>query len=361
MKTSTAALLGVFVLASTVGACSAAARLADLQPPSLADYHPAALSFHAVRRPRVQLGIDVDFYAHPDQDVTAIARSDVAYVKSLHANAMSVSFPFFASGLHSSEAYAGAETPSPADLAIVASVAEKAGLYLSIRPLLDASSIAGESRTDWRPSDTRAWFRNYERFLRPYARMAQKARIPEFIAGAELSEFQDSHYWKQLDAAIAKIFKGALAYSNNWYNQPGQSRQEVSGVHELVDAYPPVQVGQHASVAELTAGWSAYDRTLPRGTVLGEVGIAAQPGAYAKPFVVRWPGRPLVPAIQSRWFSAACDSAGHERLGGIYFWPMTFGQDLRAPPDAGDPGSFVDGEGASAIATCFQTLAGAAG
>jgi len=358
------AALSALLLVAIVGACSAAAHISSLQPPSLNGYHQhraAPLTFHTVPQPRVQLGINVDFYAYPGENVGDIARTDVAYVKRLHANAMSVSFPFFEAAFNSSMIIPNAATPTPADLTILASVAEQAGLFFSIRPLLDSGSIGGQSRTNWAPPRMRLWFANYQRFLLPYAEMAQKALIPELITGAEFTRFQASPYWVQLDSSLSAVFNGALAYSNNWYTQPNEPAQAIRSVRELVDAYHPVEVGQGASVAQLTAGWDSYLRTLPAGTVLAEVGIAAQPGAYTAPFDVQWPGRPIVPVIQSRWFTAACNSAVDVNLGGIYYWPMTFGQSLTVPPDTSNPSAFVDTIGASAISACFGRLAGASG
>jgi hypothetical protein len=89
-----------------------------------------------------------------------------------------------------------------------------------------------------------------------------------------------------------------------------------------------------------------------------EVGIAAVPGAYAQPYQNYWKAAKLVPAIQVRWFTAACDAARNERLGGIYFWALGLGQTLATPPTIADPTSWVDGPGAKAISSCFLRLAG---
>ena len=48
----------------------------------------------------MQLGIDIDLYTYPGQDFAAAAATDIAYIASLHANSMSISFPFFMSGPH---------------------------------------------------------------------------------------------------------------------------------------------------------------------------------------------------------------------------------------------------------------------
>jgi hypothetical protein len=52
--------------------------------------------------------------------------------------------------------------------------------------------------------------------------------------------------------------------------------------------------------------------------------------------VVNWPGRPIAQAVQSRYFTAACNAVAREHLGGIYFWAIGIGQDLSVPPGAAD-------------------------
>ena len=113
----------------------------------------------------------------------------MAYIKSLQANSVSISFPFFMAGPSSSAVYAKNTTPSPAQLAVLVNNAEAAGLYVSIRPLLDESTL-GRSRVHWSPDDPAAWFVSYQRFLLPYAAMAQREKVPEFIVGTELSKIR---------------------------------------------------------------------------------------------------------------------------------------------------------------------------
>jgi len=314
------------------------------------------LAYRSVPAPAIQRGIDIDLYTYPGQDIAAAASADVAYAKGLHANAISVSFPFFTPGPDSSIVEGNNTTPSPAELALVASTAERAGLYVSLRPLLDEGPRSIDtSRTAWKPADPAAWFASYQKFLLPYAAMAQRTRIPEFIDGAEFSAFGGSPFWNSLVTALRTVYRGTLVYANNW-GIP-LTGNGGAGVQESVDSYQPLKVPVRASLAQLIAGWRAYDRTLPSGTVQTEIDIAAVPGAYAQPYQTTWKVTRLVPTIQTRWFTAACDAVASERLGGIYFWAVGFGQALNSPPTASSPTSWVAGPGAQAISSCFQMLA----
>ncbi len=357
----------VAAAAATVAGCAAASHLATVQPPrpTSAAGVPQATPIPAIvgklpawaGKPARQLGIDVDFYVYaPGEDVSGIAAADVAYARSLHANSLSVSFPFFTDGWRGDTVYGNGETPSPADLAIVAAAADRAGLYFSIRPLMDESSLHHKGgRTKWTPTHPAAWFASYEQFLKPYAEMAQGEHIPEFFTGAEFDRFNSSPYWAKLDAYLRRYYHGALAYANNW-DIPIAKTVNTEQVTQTVDAYPPTSISSGASVAALTVKWDRYLSHKARGVVISEIGIAAQAGAYDRPFRLVWGGESLDPAIQERWFTAGCDSMVNEHGGGIYFWSVSFGQSLDSPPTLANPTAFVDGPGASAIAACFTRL-----
>jgi hypothetical protein len=311
----------------------------------------------ASAKPRYQLGIDIDFYTYPGLNVAPLAARDMAYAKSLHANSVSVSFPFFISGPKSNTVYGTSSTPSPAELAIVAQAAKNAGLYFSIRPLLDETSLrkAHSARTAWLPTRLGQFFGSYERFLKPYAQMAQAQKIPEIIIGVEFDRFNYSPYWNRLAGYLRGYYHGTLAYSNNWEMKV---RKLVSSgkVVQLLDAYPIMHLTDSATIAQVTRSWDKYLAGYPRGIVLSEVGIAAQSKAYGVPYNVVSNGKPLVPAIQVHWFDAVCNAVASEHDGGVYFWAVGFGEPLNVPPSTSSPGSFVDGPGAKAISACFKRL-----
>lgn len=325
-------------LAVLIAGCTAASHMKALQPAAPAKSPPLQVP---VVRPAVQLGVDIDAYTYPGQDVAKAAQQDIAYIASLHANAVLISFPFFMDGPDSVNVHATAATPTPAQLAVIVRYAAEAGLYVAIRPLLDEASL-GAVRTRWLPADEHAWFARYRAFLLPYAAMAEADHVQEFIVGAEFSRFAHSRYWDPLDAALRRAYAGTLAFANNW---GGTFLAGAGGsVAETVDAYHPLS-------APLLAAWEAFDRALPAGTVETEVGIAAVSGGYRAPFRSSWPARVLDPAMQATWFSAACHAALATHLGGIYFWAIGLGN--LGGPTLADQGAWAHSVGAAAIAQCF--------
>lgn len=300
-----------------------------------------------VPRPAFQRGVQLDTYINPGQDVTAVAATDIAYIKSLHANAVMISFPYFVAGRRSSTVFTTSRTPTPAQLAIIITRAEHTGLYVAIRPLLDEKAL-GESRVHWAPPNLGTWFASYKSFLKPYAQMAQRDHVGEFVVGAEFSRFNNSPDWNALDRSLRTWYRGTLAYANNAkVNLTNASGGRVA--LKTTDIYPSL-------APPFPAKWVRFDRTLPPGTVASEVGIAAVPGAWRKPWVHDWPATHLDPQLQARWFSAACHAAIVTHMHGIYFWTLPFSATLHGPTLTRQI-DWAHAPGATAISGCYAAEA----
>jgi hypothetical protein len=272
--------------------------------------------------------------------------ADMAYIRSLHANAVMISFPFFASG--PSTVQATSKTPSPQQLGVLIRAAEHANLYVLVRALLDEGSL-GQSRVNWVPPSLRTWFTSYRKFLLPYAAVAQRLHVPVFITGAELSGFAASPRWNGLNRALRHRYHGQLAFAVNWDRAVLHVGGGGRGVLQTVDAYPHF-------TGNLAAGWRAFDRSLRPGSIETEVGIDAVTGAFAKPAQHHWNVRVLNQAVQARWFTAACRAAKTAHLGGIYFWSIGLGPEPGNGPTFADQGAWSGGQGAKAISACFAAL-----
>ena len=318
-----------------VAACSSAA------PP------PAQTA--AVPLPSVQLGVDLDFYATPGANITATAKQDIAYIKSLHANAISISFPFYSSKAGSALGPIP-KTPSLAQLDTLITMAESADLAVTVRPLLSQDAL-GKARVHWKPAHLAAWFAAYQHFLLRYAALAQRDHVDVFVIGTELNAFANSPEWATLQTAVSAVYHGKLAFSNNWSG----TKNATAGVTEMTDAYEPIPLSDSASVPALAGAVTYWAHALPYGSVLSEVGIAAQSGAYAHPWQLGSKAAPIKSQIQANWFSAQCQAVVQDHLGGIYFWPLYFGQSLTGT--TAGPTAWAARPGAIAIAKCFSAMA----
>ena len=335
------------VVAATTGAliagCTGAAHLKALQPPAVPASHPLFLA-KPVAPPAMRLGIDVDAYTYPGQNIPAAAAATVAYVRSLHANAVAITFPFFMAGPGASRVYATGATPTPAQLAVVVRAAERAGLYVTIRPLLDETDL-GHARTQLHFAYPAQWFASYERFLLPYAAMAQRAHVGTLVVGTELTNLRKFPDWNLFNAVLRAQYRGTLQFDSNWSGHPKLAGAGGQGIQEAVDAYPPLG-------KPLTRRWETYDKTLPAGTIESEVGIGAAPDAFASPWRHQYPGQPITPQTQAQWFGAACHAAVATHLGGIYFWSIGLGTRFSGPTGT-SPLNWARSLGAQAISACF--------
>src|SRR5262249_4577296 len=206
----------------------------------------------------------------------------------------------------------------------------------------------------WTPHDMKAFFASYQKFLLPYATMAQKAGIPALYVGAEFSKFQSVKQWTYLVAALRNVFKGTLVYANNG---PGVKSGTAGGVSKSVDAYPSIFVPYTATVARLQRGWTYLDSRLPHHNVLSEVGIAGVRGAYYKSWEHHWPHPVMDVNIQVHWFQAACQAAQANHLGGIYFWAIGFGlSELQQTLSPTNQGAWENGPAEKAVAACYKHI-----
>lgn len=331
---------GAGALGVLIAGCTAAAQLGALQPTAV----PSLTS----TRGGMQRGIDVDAYTYQGQDIPVAASAVVKYALHLHANAISITFPFFMNGLDALGVSTRGFTPTPHEMAVITRIAEAYGLYVVFRPLLDEASIGYQFRGNMRPRNPARWFASYRRFLLPYAKAAQRAGAQEFVVGTELSSLYESPRWEPLDAAVRHVYHGTLAFDSNWWGVSSLGGAGGKGLTEGVDAYPGIPT-------HITQGWKIYDHRLPPGTVEMEVGIAAVRGAFAAPYTHRWPGRPIDESVQARWFTAACHAAVAAHLGGIYFWSINLSPQQSGPtPNAA--GNWAHGAGAAAISSCFAAI-----
>lgn len=354
----TAVVLAVLVLGWTAP---------GMPPPQVGAADPAGPRVAAPWQPGwPQLGVQVywvDTPADSDEVVRQKARRVLDHVVGLDANAVSVSFPFFADAIDASEVRTDVRTPDPRRLAIVLDEAHRLGLRTTVRPLLDEANLIEQDDRNWRgeldPADRAAWFASYQRFLTPYLEMAQTHEADTVVLAAELNALQDDPRWRPLLDFARTLFTGEIGYAANWDAYP----EAVDGVPADavgIDAYPQLGIAPTASVEEMAQGWRRWlDRTAPAGParpalLFYEVGAAAEARTLDNPAVPHRPGAALDQGVQSRWLAAACRVARDRGLRGLYLWKIEFDVDpARADPVADLHDSFLGREAERTMRDCF--------
>lgn len=317
-----------------------------------------------------ELGVQVywiDDPSVPPEVVRERAHRVVDYVVGLDANAISISFPFYANTITASHVAGDFTTPSPERLEVVVTTAQRSGLRVSLRPLIDESNLVRADPRDWRgalaPVDRDAWFASYRTFLAPYLELAERTGIDSVVLATELSSLQGDPRWGPLVEHARTVYRGRLGYAANW-DAFLDARSTFPADLIGVDAYPPFTLGDSASPDDLVAAWEEWLDTAvlaPVATeagapapVLYEVGIAGQAGAYRRPFLPPDPDEALRAPLQERWFTAACAAARNRDLAGLYWWFV----DFRIDPAVADPvqdrnDSFIGRPAEQAVRDCF--------
>jgi hypothetical protein len=326
--------------------------------PSVSGSQPAAHS----SGPRPQLGIDVvvdnqNYYTTPQS--IAEATELFAYVRSLHANAVDLNFPFYMTSLTSSDPTSGAGTPSPARIAALTMLARGMGLQVMLRPYLSQYNFPlAEWRGEIAPKNLRAWFANYWAFLRPYLVVAGSTGVASFSIAAELTDMQNYlNYWIPLVMRAKSIFGGEIIYSENF----PPPLETLPGTQLGWDAYTPVILSSdaQATVANLTKGdlanyQSPGFQATPEQTTITELGISAASKAYLTPWNTGFPqGTPIMRFIQTNWFAAACNAFWTLHMKGIYFWALYLSGFSPTENDSSRYANWMDTPTATAIKSCF--------
>lgn len=306
-----------------------------------------------------QLGVQVYWHTvGPQLYVTQAADRVFDYIVGLGANSVAITFPVFTDGDHPTHVYAASgQTPDPQTLGWVVAAAKARGLRVMLRPVIDESNIM-TTKGAWRgtiePQSMTAWFDSYQKFLLPYAELAQAQHVEYFVVGTELAslEWQTSS-WQKLDSALGQVYSGTLEYADNWGNwQQDESYHPAQLIG--VDAYPKLGVSNDAGVSTLTSAWENWleqrASVLPN-TALLEVGIVATYGAYRTPAQWAKSSDSLDVSVQTDWFTAACDAVKHEHMPGLYYWDVDSNADP-AHASGYELGSFI-GRGDGAIKACY--------
>jgi len=334
------------------GAAAATGQQAGRDPPAVRR-QPLPYPVQSVIDPwqpgQTQWGIQVYWQntaSDPPDYTWGKAQRIVNYIVGLHANSLCISFPFYTAGITASAVGAKATTPSPARLAILIQEARRAGLRVSIRPILNEASL--DPPAGWRgaiePADRDEWFASYQRLLLPYAQVAQQYGAATFTIGTELDSMEGDPHWTALIAAVAGVFHGQISYDVNWSDYITTTQVQVPAPSFGVDAYFPVDAPDSAPVSALVAGWNAWlDRksTGPLSSIVfSEVAIGAEDGAYESPgnFYVT---NPYNPQVQANWYTAVCTVTRQRHVAGMYVWSLDFNSDPGDPPASQSPLNFL--------------------
>jgi hypothetical protein len=229
-----------------------------------------------------------------------------------------------------------------------------------LRPEIDENNIAVAGNGAWRgtirPANTAAWFASYDQLLVSYARLAQKYAVNELVAGTELFSLQTyTSQWERLKSEIRTVgYEGIISYAINWNNWSYVPFSSLG-----LDAYPSINLGDNATVAQLSALLEQWldqrSHSVRTRLTIQEAGIPALSGMYVHPWLWGTVGGTANLSVQAHWFSAVCQAAEAAHVQGLYYWMLdSYANPAHPGPDE-TMSSWLGRPAEQSIRSCFES------
>lgn len=222
-------------------------------------------------------------------------------------------------------------TPSDKSIKHAIRTAHELGLKVMLKPHIDL--ISEEDGTYWRADigfnndrDWEKWFKEYERVLAHYARIAKECDVEIYCIGTELSfTTQKPDRWREIISSVRKIYPGKLTYAANWDNY-----KHIEFWEDLdfigIDAYFPLTYKVNPTVEDIKKGWEKWKMEIEswhmnfnKPIIFTEIGYSSSLNAPREPWK-NGEGEANV-EIQARCYAAFFETVWKcDWLAGVYWW-----------------------------------------
>lgn len=224
------------------------------------------------------------------------------------------------------------KTPTDSSLIHAIRKAHEYGMAVMLKPHVDLINTDGYWRGDiycHKESDWRKWFAQYKKFIKHYARIAEKEKVAIFCVGTELSEvvFRKKEVWRDcLIPEIKKIFSGALTYAANWDAYTDVDFWDLLD-YAGIDAYFPLAETVSPSLEDLKKGWGkwlleieSWQEKIKKPVIFTECGYPSADTAAKRPWETPVRGVPNL-SIQADCYRSLLETfCGKPWFLGLYWW-----------------------------------------
>lgn len=207
------------------------------------------------------------------------------------------------------------------------------------------------------PEEEERFFREYGRWIRHYALLAERSGVDLLSIGTELSKMTRrprTARWETLIGDVRALYRGPLVYAANW----GEEVEQVEFWPLLdfigVDFYYPLSAEDSPSDEALRDGFErsleplrALSARLGKPVLLTDIGYGSTRSPWKSPHASDH-SRELSPDNQARAYEAAFKALADETswIRGIYWWKWPTDLSLGG---AGDPGFTPNGKPAEDV------------
>jgi hypothetical protein len=219
-------------------------------------------------------------------------------------------------------------TTSDAKLGFMIERSRRRGLRVLLFPLLDVRKRKPlEWRGTIRPSDWDLWWKQYERFILHYAKLAARHGASIFCIGSELVSTEEMRQrWVALARRVRAHYRGKLLYSANWDHYEPVSFWDAVDLVGLT-AYYRLSSSRSATEAQMRATWNGiraklvrWSQRVGRRLVFTEVGYPSLDGGAVDPWDYTQRTR-LDLEEQRRAYAAFVGAwSNTPELAGVFFW-----------------------------------------
>ena len=273
-------------------------------------------------------------YATWDKNRFASRYSDESLQKlaSLGVEYISVCVTHYQEKYNSTDIKRTGRTPSDRSLSHLIRKAHELGLKVMLKPHIDLldkfdgtywrADIGFASEKDWQK-----WFREYQKFIVHYARMAERLKVEIFCVGTELSfSTEKISDWRRIISEIKKVYSGNTVYAANWDNFRNiEFWQDLD--YAGIDAYFPLTRRQAPSIEDLKKGWEkwkneiqAWQARINKPVIFTEIGYPSASHAPYTPWKIGTGGNPD-PEMQAKCYAAFFETVWDQTwLAGVYWW-----------------------------------------
>jgi hypothetical protein len=191
------------------------------------------------------------------------------------------------------------------------------------------SDISMNSEEEWQE-----WFRNYEKFILHYARLAEAQNIPILCIGTELYQCaaKREQDWRYLIAKVREVYSGQLTYAANFYKEYEAIQFWDALDYIGIQGYFPLSKKEDPTLDELMEGWRPHYKSIrkfskkwDRPVMFTELGYRSMRNAAIEPWV--WPNglefteQDVSEEVQARCYEAFFNVFWEEDwVTGVFFW-----------------------------------------
>ncbi len=274
-----------------------------------------------------------------DKFSSAGARQAIGMFRSMSAGYLQINVTEYQTRYNSFKIISTERTPRKSSVIKAIHTARTTGLKVMLKPHIDVLNEGGGNycRQDIGFQDDaswKKWFENYEKFIIPYAEIAEINNVEIFCIGTELSFASlKTEFWKDLISKIRNIYSGKLTYAAHWDNYRNIEFWEDLD-YAGINAYFPLTEESSPTIEEIKSGWRFWMREIEswhskikKPVIFTEIGYSSSAHAAREPWK-NGEGKVDID-LQARCYTAFFEVVWWRKwVKGVYWWnfkPMIYG------------------------------------